>query len=302
MNRTFYIIDGLSQINRAFYAPGPDLSAPSGEPTKTTSIFLQMLLKLMRDHEPDHLAMVMDIGGHPVFRKKIYPEYKANRNPSPKDIRKQIWRIVSIMNGLGLRVYGKPGFEADDLMATMCERLKDEPVDVFLVGSDKDLHQLLSDKVRMFDPSKDREFGPEGLERMFGYTPAEVVDIQTLAGDSTDNIPGVKGIGVKTAAKLVRKYGSAKAVIEHADELTPKAAENVRAFADRLDTTRVLVTLRRDVPFKFNLERCRIDRLRIEDVDDTLEELGLKQVRNGLLKFQAMRDRLVSSVETTAIC
>lgn len=302
MNRTFYIIDGLSQINRAFYAPGPDLSAPSGEPTKTTSIFLQMLLKLMRDHEPDHLAMVMDIGGHPVFRKKIYPEYKANRNPSPKDIRKQIWRIVSIMNGLGLRVYGKPGFEADDLMATMCERLKDEPVDVVLVGSDKDLHQLLSDKVRMFDPSKDREFGPEGLEKRFGYTPAEVVDIQTLAGDSTDNIPGVKGIGVKTAAKLVRKYGSAKAVIEHADELTPKAAENVRAFADRLDITRELVTLRRDVPFKFNLERCRIDRLRIEDVDDTLEELGLEQVRNGLLKFQAMRDRLVSSVETTAIC
>ena len=300
MNRTFYIIDGLSQINRAFYAPGPDLSAPSGEPTKTTGIFLLMLLKLMRDHEPDHLAMVMDIGGHPVFRKKIYPEYKANRNPSPRDIQKQIWRIVSIMNGLGLRIYGKPGFEADDLMATMCERLKDEPVDVVLVGSDKDLHQLLSDRVRMFDPSKDREFGPEELEKRFGYAPAEVVDIQTLAGDSTDNIPGVRGIGVKTATKLVRKYGSAEAVVEHADELTPKAAQNVRAFADPLDTTRELVTLRRDVPFKFKLERCEVGRLRIEDVDDTLEELGLEQVRNGLLKFQAMRSG--SAVQTTAIC
>lgn len=267
------------------------MTAPSGEPTKATSVFLQMLMKLMRRRKPDYLAMTMDLK-HTVFRKEMYPAYKANRSPMPQDIGQQIWRIVTIMNSLGLRTYGKAGFEADDIMATMCEMLKDHPVEIVLVGVDKDLHQLISDKVSMFDPSKEREIDADCVAERYGYSPAEAIDVQTLAGDPTDNIPGVQGVGVKTAAKLVRKYGSARSVVEHADELTPAAAENMRAFAGQMAIMRKLVTLRRDVPFKFNLERCRIGRLRIEDAEPALDELKLEQVRLSLLKFQALWTRM----------
>jgi DNA polymerase-1 len=282
MAETFYIIDGHAQIYRAFYAPFRDLTSPTGEPTRATYVFCQMLFNLIRGKRPDYLALVLDVSDESVFRREIDPDYKANREPAPEDLHIQADRIVSIVEALGIPTYRVPGFEADDLMATMVEQLAKTPVQTYLVSGDKDLQQLLSDKVALFDPAKDAVLDAARLVERNGYTPAQAVEVQTLAGDSTDNIPGVAGVGVKTAARLIAKYGTAEAVIEHADELTPKMKERVRAYVDQLPTTRRLVTLRRDVPFDWSLEDCGLDNLDVGAVRPIFEELGFGRLRDAL--------------------
>jgi DNA polymerase-1 len=281
---TVYIIDGHAQIYRCYYAPFRDLNAPSGEPTRATYVFCQMLFNLIRTRRPDYLVMVMDSTEVPVFRMDLYPEYKANREAPPDDFEPQKDRIIEIVQKCGIPVLVRPGFEADDLIATIVRRVgeRNSDVRVFLVSRDKDLEQLLSDRVTMYDPAKDEEIDPAKLLATKGYRPEQAVEIQTLSGDSTDNIPGVVGIGPKTAAKLVAKYGSAEAVLAHADELTPKQRENVRAFAAKLATTRKLVTLRSDVPMEFDLEACRLKGFRPDALASIFEELGFERLRPAL--------------------
>ena len=278
MAKSFYIIDGHAQIFRAYYAPFPGLNAPSGEPTKATFVFCRMLLSLIRDRKPDYLAVTLVVGAENVFRREIDPQYKANREPPPEDFAPQADRIVSIVQALNIPTFRQVGFEADDLMATVCERLADEEVDVYLVSRDKDLEQLISDRVRLYDPGKDVVVGRDELLAGKGYAPGDAVEIQTLTGDSVDNVPGVPGIGPKTAAKLIAKYGSARAVLGHADELTPKQRENVKAFAEQMPITRQLVTLRRDVDFPFDLHRCSVEAIAFGHVRPVFEELGFTRL------------------------
>jgi len=282
MTETLFLIDGLNQFFRAYYAPTPPLTSPAGEPTKATYIFMNMLTQLINRYEPDHLAVLMEGGDRGLdFRRSIDPCYKANRDALPEDFGPQVDRVKMLLGALGIPVFQMPGFEADDLMATIVARAAGE-VEVFMVSSDKDLRQLLRDDVCLFDPRKNVELDARGLEDEFGYTPEQAVDIQTLAGDSTDNIPGVRGIGQKTAVKLIRKYGSAAAVVSHAAELTPKQRENVLAFSVQLPITRRLVTLRDDVPLDFDLDRCVLD-LDIETATPILEELGFQTLLKKLL-------------------
>ncbi len=285
MPKSLYLLDGHYQIYRAFYGLPQQLSSPSGEPTGATHVFCSMLFGLIQKRRPDYLAMVMDVSDETVFRRDLDPSYKAQRDPAPEALHVQTDRIVSILSALGVPIFRLPGFEADDLIATIVERLRDEDVCVYVVSRDKDLEQLLSDRVRLFDPGKEAEMDVAALLEMKGYTPQQAVEVQTLAGDSTDNIPGVPGIGVKTAAKLIAQYGSADAVLEHADELTPKMRERVKAFASQLPITRQLVTLRRDVPFVFQLQSCAVGALNPAAARPIFEELGfhrLKDILDGL--------------------
>lgn len=282
MPKTLYLLDGHYQIYRAFYGLPQQLSSPSGEPTGATHGFCSMLFSLIQKRRPDYLAMVMDVSDETVFRRELDPNYKAQRDPAPESLHVQADRIVSILSALGVPIYRLPGFEADDLIATIVDRLRDEDVHVFVVSRDKDLEQLLSDRVRLFDPSKDAEVDVAALLAAKGYTPQQAVEVQTLSGDSTDNIPGVPGIGVKTAAKLIAQYGSADAVLEHAGELTPKMRERVKAFAPQLPITRQLVTLRRDVPFDFKLHDCALDHLNPLAARPIFEELGFNRLTEAL--------------------
>jgi len=281
MPKTLYIIDGHAQIYRCYYAPFRDLNAPSGEPTRATFVFCQMLFSLIRSRRPDFLVMVMDSAEVPTFRNELYGDYKANREPPPDDFGPQRDRIVQIVKTMGIPVLIQPGFEADDIIATLVRRVREESPDVhcYIVSRDKDLEQLLSDRVTMYDPGKDEEIDPAKLEALKGYRPEQAVEIQTLSGDSTDNIPGVSGIGPKTAAKLIAKYGTAEAVVAHADELTPKQKENVLTFAPQLGTTRALVTLRSDVPMEFDLWQCRLSGFRPRELVPIFEELGFERLR-----------------------
>jgi len=291
-NQCLYLIDGHAQIYRSYYAPFRDLTSPSGEPTRATQVFCQSLLNLIRTRRPDYLAMAMDTSDETVFRRDIYPDYKANREPPPEDLPPQADRIVSIVEGLGIPILRLAGFEADDLMATIVHRLADRAIDIVLVSNDKDLEQLLREAppggggVRMYDPGKDQVMDAAALAETKGYGPRQAIDIQTLTGDNVDNVPGVKGIGAKTAAKLIARYGSAQAVLEHADELTPKQRDNVLAFAGQMPITRQLVTLRRDLDLRFDLETARFASVPVERVKPIFLELGFKRLTEQLESFR----------------
>ncbi|MFQ5463001.1 MAG: DNA polymerase I [Phycisphaerae bacterium] len=278
MNKTLYIIDGHYQMYRAFYGAPQGLSTSSGEPTGAIHVFFQMLLQLIRDQSPDYLAVAMDVDDRSVFRVAIDPAYKAQRDPAPEALHAQVDRIAQIVDALGIPILRMPGFEADDLMATVAEQLKTEPIDVYLVSRDKDLHQLISAGVSLFDPTKDQVLDERWLAEEKGYTPQQAVEIQTLTGDATDNIPGVPGVGPKTAAKLIVKYQTAENVLAHADELTPKARERMKAFADQMPITRQLVTLRRDAPLDFDLTACRVADFDAQSVLPLFEELEMNRL------------------------
>jgi len=282
VSKSLFVIDGHAQIYRSYYAPFRPLTSPTGEPTKAVHVFCSMLFNLIRNRKPDYLAMTLDVSDRSVFRCEIYPQYKAQRDPAPEDLPPQADRIIEIVAAMGIPVLRLQGFEADDLMATLAKRIAGDEVDVFLVSKDKDLEQLITDHVFLYDPSKDTVLDRATLLEQKGYTPEQVIDIQTLCGDTVDNIPGVPGVGVKTAAKLIAKYGTAQAVVDHADELTPKQSQNVKAFADNLAMTRRLVTLIDDVPFDFELEAAWAKNIVYANARSTFVSLGFTRLTERL--------------------
>jgi DNA polymerase-1 len=283
--KSFYIIDGHAHIYRAYFAPFRDLVSASGEPTKATFVFTQRLLNLIDQRKPDYLAMVIDAGDETVFRKEIYPEYKANRKSRPDDFRPQEERILSIVKDVGIPIFAKPGFEADDLIATMATKLCGQDFDVYMVSSDKDLRQVVNDCTRMYDAYTDDVIDPAKMQEKYGFGPTEAVEIQTLMGDNIDNVPGIPGVGDKTAVKLIKQYGTAENVLKHVSELKGKMRENFEKFGDRIPIARQLVTLKTDVDFPFEAEACKFTGLKIEPLRKHLAECGfhslLKRIGDG---------------------
>ncbi len=274
MGKNFYIIDGHWQIFRAYYAPFRDLRSPAGEPTRATYVFTTMLMKLIAARKPDYLAVSMDSGREHLERTRIYPEYKANRAEPPEDLKPQIDRITRIIRAMGIPLLQKKGAEADDIMATIVRRLAGDDVRVVMVSRDKDLEQLIGPAAVLFDPMKDEVIDETRLMEKKGYPPAQAVEIQSLCGDTSDNVPGVPGVGPKTAVKLIRQFGSAEGVIEHADELTPKLAENVRMHADTIALAKKLVTLVNDVDIETNLSNFAFSGIDADTVRPIFDELG----------------------------
>ncbi|HQY87117.1 MAG TPA: DNA polymerase I [Tepidisphaeraceae bacterium] len=284
--KTFYLIDGHAHIYRSYFAPFRELLAPSGEPTKATFVFTQMLLNLAEKKKPDYLAMVIDHGDETVFRKKIFPEYKANRTKTPDDFYPQEKRILEIVSDSGVPIFEVPGFEADDIIATFADKLRDE-FDVFMVSKDKDLRQLLDDHVVMYDVQTDTNIDPAALRARCGYGPEMSVEVQTLIGDSTDNVPGIPGIGEKTAAQLLEQFGSIDGIYANLDKLKSKKklVENLVNFKDRLKVSRGLVTLRRDVPVELDITCCEFKGFNVEKVRPTLEMLGFRSLSAKMVEF-----------------
>jgi DNA polymerase-1 len=280
--RRLYLIDGHAQIFRAYYAPFPPLNSPSGEPTKATFIFTQMVLSILREKKPDYIAVALDYGDESTERRQLYSEYKANREATPEDLPLQVERIKEVLAAMEIPIFEVRGQEADDLIATIGSRLDGEDVEVLVASRDKDLHQLISRKLKLWDPAKDVVLDAETLVRDFGFTPEQAVEVQTLTGDSTDNVPGVPGVGPKKAAALVQKYGSVSGVLEHLSELTPKMRESIEASRGVLDLSRRLVTLRRDVPLDFDLERCRVRPLDPARLRPLFERLGFRRLIDQL--------------------
>lgn len=293
---TFYLIDGHAQIYRAYFAPFRDLSAPDGTPVKATFVFAQMLLNLVAAKKPDYLAMVIDAAGDEgLHRKTLYPEYKANRAPRPDDFTPQEQRILALVKDAGIPIYHLPGFEADDVLATLARRMEADGFDVVLVSKDKDLRQLLSPHVRMYDVQSDQYTTPETLLAQMGFTPAQAVEIQTLMGDKVDNVPGIPGVGDKTAVELIKQFGTAQAVVDRADEIKkPKLQENAKAFADKIALTRQLVTLHTDLTIpEFELAKCKFAGLNSEAVKTHFRELGFTSLIRKVEELSGDRKSVV---------
>lgn len=250
--KTFYLLDGHAQMFRAYFAPFRELSAPDGRNVKAVYVFTQLLLTLL-GKRPEYVAVAFDVADETTFRKDEFEPYKAHREASPEDLHAQFDLVFDVLDAMGIAVLRKEGFEADDVIATVARHLPDD-VELRIVSKDKDLHQILNDHVALYDPKDGALLRGPDLLASKGYTPEQAVEVQTLVGDPTDNVPGVQGIGVKTAAKLIAQYGTADAVLDAADQQTPKRREALLAARDLLPVTRRLVTLRRDVPIDVDLD------------------------------------------------
>jgi len=249
---TLFLVDGSSYIYRAYYAIR-HLSSPTGHPTNAIYGFTQMLLKLLRDHQPRHLAVVFDLG-RTTFRTGLYPEYKANRAEVPDDLRIQMGPIRDMVRALNIPVLELAGFEADDIIGCLAGRFSASGGRVVVVTGDKDLMQIVTDRVTLLDTMKDKESGIADVVERFGVGPEQVTDILGLAGDTSDNIPGIPGIGEKTAIKLIREFGSLDNLLERAGEVKGKNGEKLREFRDQALLSRRLATIELNVPIEIGLD------------------------------------------------
>ena len=251
-NDHLYLVDGSGYIFRAYHALPPLTRKSDGLPVGAVSGFCNMLVKLLNDmgaqETPTHLAVILDASGK-SFRNEIYPEYKAHRPPAPEDLVPQFPLVREAVKAFDIPAIELAGFEADDLIAAYATKAADDGARVTIVSSDKDLMQLVSDNIDMVDTMKDKFIDAAGVVEKFGVGPESVIDVQALAGDSVDNVPGVPGIGIKTAAQLIEEYGDLDTLLARAGEIKQnKRRENLIEFAEQALISRELVTLNRDTP------------------------------------------------------
>ena len=250
------LVDGSGYIFRAFHAL-PPMTRGDGTPVNAVYGFTAMLMKLIDDMQPDRVAVVFDVA-RKTFRSDIFPDYKANRSEPPEDLVPQFALVREATAALALPAIELAGFEADDLIATYAAAAEDAGLATTIVSSDKDLMQLVRGDITMLDPMKQRRIGAAEVVERFGVPPEQVVDVQALAGDSTDNVPGVPGIGIKTAAELINNYGDLETLLARAGEIKqPKRRENLLQFAEQARISRQLVLLRDDAPMPLDLEALK---------------------------------------------
>ncbi|MEQ9527728.1 MAG: 5'-3' exonuclease H3TH domain-containing protein, partial [Parvibaculaceae bacterium] len=257
-----FLVDGSGYIFRAYHALPPLTRKSDGLPIGAVAGFCNMLYKLIEDtkdeFEPTHLAVIFDASSK-TFRNDIYAEYKANRLAPPEDLVPQFALVRDATRAFGVPCIEKLGFEADDLIATYARLAHEAGARVTIVSSDKDLMQLVNERVDMLDTMKMKTIAREQVIEKFGVPPEKVVDVQALAGDSTDNVPGVPGIGIKTAAQLIAEYGDLETLLARASEIKQnKRRENLIEFADQARVSRRLVELDNNVPVEEPLEEMGV--------------------------------------------
>jgi DNA polymerase I len=269
---TLYLIDGSAYIYRAFFAL-PPLSNSKGFQTNAVYGFTTMLLKIMREHRPDALAVVFDEKG-PTQRHEEYQAYKAQRPPMPDAMSAQVPYIHWVVEALAIPAIRLAGHEADDIIGTLARKAEQAGHDVVIVTSDKDMYQLLTPHVRIYDPVKDAWIGEPECRERFGVEPARVAEIMGLMGDAIDNIPGVKGIGEKTATKLIGQFGTIEELLRRVDEVTPARTKTMLIEqAENARLSRRLATIQTDTPVEFNAEALHVKPPREERLAELLREL-----------------------------
>ncbi|MGB0748975.1 MAG: DNA polymerase I [Magnetospiraceae bacterium] len=272
-----FLIDGSGFIFRAFHAL-PPMNRADGTPTNAVFGFCNMLMKLLEDTDADHIAVVFD-RARKTFRSEIYKAYKAHRPPPPEELIPQFALVREAVQAFNVAAIDMDGFEADDLIATYARLGVEQGAEVTIVSSDKDLMQLVGDKVTMFDAMKNRVIGPDQVREKFGVGPDRVVDVQALAGDSTDNVPGVPGIGVKTAATLINEYGDLETLLARADEIKQKGRR--QKLLDHAQDARIseqLVKLRDDAPEPLPLSALAVHKPDPETLAAFLTEQGFTRI------------------------
>ncbi len=280
---TFYLVDAHALLFQVFHAIR-GMTSPAGLPTNALFGFTRDLL-FLRSLRPDYLVCAFD-RAEPTFRTTLYADYKAHRAEMPGDLQLQLPHIQRILEALAVPALSVAGFEADDVLATLARAGAERGLDVFICTSDKDCRQLIDDRVRLYSLRKRQPFGRAELLADWGITPEQVVDLQTLVGDSVDNVPGVPGIGIKTAAKLLQEYGTLEAIFANVDRIPgARRQENLRAAVGKVELTRTLVRLDTHVPIPLDWEAWRLHDVDMDRLRALFDEFGfhslLAQVRAG---------------------
>jgi DNA polymerase-1 len=278
--RRLVLIDGNSYLYRAFHAL-PPLTTSKGQPTGAIFGFLNMLRQIQRVHSPDLIAVVMDAPG-PTFRDELYAHYKANREAMPDDLQVQIPPLMEMVRALGITLLRESGVEADDVIGTLARRAHAAGIETLIASSDKDMSQLVNDRIRVFDGISGRMLDAAGVLDKFGVPPERIIDWLTLVGDTSDNIPGVPGVGPKTAAKWLGEYGSLDAIVARADEIKGKIGEKLRAHIDQLPLSRQLATIHCDVPLDERPENMRPGAPDVAALTRLAEQLEIRSLLKGI--------------------
>ena len=311
--KTIYLIDGTAYIHRAYHAIR-GLTNSKGLPTNAAFGFTRMLLKLMEDRSPAYIGMFFDAKG-PTFRHEMYKEYKANRPAMPEDMAMQIPYIKEITAAFNLPIIELQGYEADDLIGTLARAAEKEGYEVVMVTGDKDFMQLVTDKAAIWDPMKDIIIDLKTIREKFGIEPHQMIDVQGLSGDSTDNVPGVPGIGQKTALDLIKTYHSMQEVYEKLDTITKKKQrENLENFKDQAFLSRELVTIDTAVPVDTELASFKVTAPDKKKLGELFKDLEFRQLQQSVpdqadlshKDYQAVMDmdallKLISQLENSGL-
>lgn len=285
--RTFAVIDGNSLMHRAFHAVPPTMNAPDGRPTNAIFGFLNMFLKMIDAFNPDGVVVAFD-KGKPRLRMEMLPQYKAQRPPMDPDLHAQFPMIKELLAALNVPILQSEGWEGDDILGTMARLGEEAGCDMLLVTGDRDMYQLVTEHVNVVSTRKGLSdvaiMTPESVDDLYhGITPALVPDFYGLKGDTSDNIPGVPGIGPKKASALIAQYGSLDEVIAHADEVKGKMGENLRAHIDDALLSRKVATIRTDAPVELDFEATSFPAFSADEVSAALGTLGITAMQNRFL-------------------
>lgn len=285
-----YLLDGSSYIYRAFFAL-PHLSSASGLPTNASLGFTNMLLKMLKDKSPEYMAVIFDAKG-PTFRHELYESYKITRPPMPYNLSSQIPYIKEIVEGLNISMLELEGYEADDIIATICKEMENKEYKVIVITGDKDLFQLVSKNVTLWDSMKNKVSGLVEVKERFEIEPHQIPDVMGLTGDSIDNVPGIPGIGEKTAIRLIKEFQSIENLLDNIDQIPKeKLKANLRRYKDQALLSKELVTLKSDVPVACDLKHLKVkspDRTKLRKLFKELEftrllkEIELEESQDSL--------------------
>lgn len=273
-----FLIDGSAYIFRAFFAI-PPLSNAAGLPTNAIFGFTNILLKFLKQYQPHYVAVALD-AGRVTFRNEMFADYKGNRPEAPADLIPQFPYFRKVLDALNLPLLELPGYEADDIIATLCERLANQGCELVVVSSDKDLMQLATNGIKLLDSAKDRWIGKDEVREKFGVSPEQVIEVMGLMGDAVDNIPGVKGIGEKTAGALIQQFQTLENLFEHLDDVEKmkmRGAKRIRQILEdgkgKAFLSRDLATVKRDVPIEIALPELRFTGFNLEKIRTLFTEL-----------------------------
>lgn len=295
--KTLYLIDGTAYIYRAFHAIR-SLSNSRGMPTNAVFGFTRMLIKLIQDRHPEYAVMLFDAKG-PTFRHERYPQYKANRPPMPDDLAAQLPVIKEVTRGFNFPVMEMTGYEADDLIGTLARHAAEGGFEVVMVTGDKDFVQLVTDQATIWDPMKDEIIDLQGVEEKFGLQPHQMVDVMGLSGDTADNVPGVPGIGMKTALSLIKQFGSMEDLYNRLESLSrEKQRQKLLAHKDQALLSRELVTIDTRVPLSFDPQAYHLKAPDSDSLGRLFQQLEFRQLQQAFAGEGQKREKNYQAVMT----
>lgn len=297
MSEKILLIDGHSILNRAFYGI-PDLTNSEGRHTGAVYGFLNILFRILDEEKPDYLTVAFDVH-EPTFRHKIYSQYKGTRKPMPSELREQVPLIQELLTAMGIKIVSKGGYEADDLLGTLAKKSEQKGMDVTILSGDRDLLQLATEKVMIRLPKTSKgkttieDFHGKQVLEKYQVTPPQIIELKALMGDSADNIPGIPGVGEKTATKLIVQYGSIENAHDHLEEIKPnKAKESLRDHYDLAQLSKTLATINTDSPLEYDYQEARLGNLYTQEAFQLCKRLEFKNLLSRFENVSAEEETL----------